>query len=334
MADSVDKDVPPSRSRHLVAPELVTAIDAFPAFDLSDAFIAALRQGGPMTSGFVLPPLPPELERVERRDILIPGWEGAPDVRLLLFVPPAATAAPRPAFLHIHGGGFVLGSAEMSDQSGRATALEQDCIVASVDYRLAPETRWPGPVDDCYAALRWLHEQAEALGIDPSRIAVGGESAGGGHAAALAILARDRGDYPICLQLLDQPMLDDRTGSGSDPHPYTGEFIWTAERNRYGWGALLGMEPGGDDVPAAAVPARTADLSGLPPACITVGALDLFVEEDIDYARRLLRAGVPTELHIMPGGYHGFGAAGPDAPQVAEVMRQRSAALARAFARP
>jgi triacylglycerol lipase len=200
-----------------------------------------------------------------------------------------------------------------------------------VDYRLAPETRYPGAVEDGYAALLWLSANAEQLGVDRARIAIGGESAGGGHAAALAIVARDRGEVPICLQVLDSPMIDDRTGSTSDPHPYCGEFVWTSVNNRFGWRALLGVEPGGPQVPTAAAPARLENFAGLAPAFILVGALDLFMEEDVEYARRLIRAGVPAELHVIPGAFHGFGAAGGTAPQVQTALRLRREALARAF---
>jgi acetyl esterase/lipase len=204
--------------------------------------------------------------------------------------------------------------------------------VVSVDYRLAPETRFPGAVEDCYAALAWLVSQAERLGVDRERVAIGGESAGGGHAAALALLVRQRGDIKLCLQMLDSPMLDDRTGSTRDAHPYCGEFVWTPASNRFGWRALLGVEPGGPEVPVEAVPARVADLSGLAPAFILVGALDLFLEEDMEYARRLTRVGVPTELHVIPGAFHGFGAAGEDQPIVRHCLNLRRHALARALA--
>jgi triacylglycerol lipase len=127
-------------------------------------------------------------------------------------------------------------------------------------------------------------------------------------------------------------MIDDRTGSISDPHPYCGEFVWPAANNRFGWHALLGIEPGSDEVPVGAAPARVADLSGLPPAFIAVGALDLFLEENLEYARRLIRAGVPTELYVTPGAYHGFGVAGDNTPQVNNNRRLRRDALARAFA--
>jgi acetyl esterase/lipase len=175
-----------------------------------------------------------------------------------------------------------------------------------VDYRLAPETPHPGPVEDCYAALRWLYSHTGELGVDPTRIAIGGASAGGGLAAGLTLLTRDRGEVPLAFQFLIFPMLDDRTVTATEPHPYTGEFIWTPEANRFGWTSLLGKEPGGPDVSPYAAAARAESLEGLPPTFINVGALDLFLEEDMEYARRLMRAGVPTELHVYPGAFHGF----------------------------
>src|SRR5581483_5805547 len=158
----------------------------------------------------------------------------------------------------------------------------------------------------CYAALTWLFTHADELGVDTMRLAIGGASAGGGLAAALGLLTRDRGIVPLAFQLLIYPMLYDCTVTTTEPHPYTGEFIWTAQANRFGWRALLGQEPGGPDVSPYAAAARAESLAGLPPTFISVGALDLFLEEDLEYARRLMRAGVPTELHVYPGAYHGF----------------------------
>jgi triacylglycerol lipase len=178
-----------------------------------------------------------------------------------------------------------------------------------------------------------LHEYSDELKIDRQRIAVGGQSAGGGHAAALVLSARDRSAIPICFQLLDSPMLDDRTGSTGDPHPVCGEFVWTAGHNFIGWHALLGMEPGSGNVPAVLVPARAPDLSRLPPTFIVVGSLDLFFEENLEYARRLVRAGVPTELHVIPGAFHGFASSGLEAPQVNQQKRLVINALLQAFAR-
>ncbi len=329
----IDPSAGAKNSRRLIAPELLPALNLLPSFDFNDEVLRAIRAGASVVEGVKPPPLSPAQQAVAREEQFVPGPPGAPKVRVLVYTPPGKVVEPRPAYLHMHGGGFMLGTPEINDSSNRTLATELDCVVVSVDYRLAPETRYPGALEDCYAALVWLHAHADRLGIDRSHIAIGGESAGGGHAAALAILARKRREVPICLQLLDSPMLDDRTGSHSDLHPYCGEFVWTPASNRFGWSSLLGMEAGGPSVPAEAVPARVADLSGLPPAFIAVGALDLFLEEDLEYARRLVRAGVPTELHVIPGAFHGFGAAGGDAPQVQTCLRLRRDALAQVWAR-
>ena len=319
-------------TRHLVAPELRPALENVPSFDFTPEVLDFIRAGGGRPEDFQPPPIPPVLEPFVPEERYVPGPKGAPEVRVLIYTPPGKSEGPRPAFFHVHGGGYVIGNPEINDISNRATVAALGCVLVSVDYRLAPETRFPGALEDCYAALKWLYENAESLGVDRDHIAIGGESAGGGHAASLAILARDRGEVPICLQLLDSPMLDDRTGSAHDPHPYCGEYVWTPSNNRFGWAALLGIEPGGVDVPEGAVPARTEDLSGLPPAFILVGGIDLFLEEDLEYARRLARAGVPIELHVIPGAFHGFFMAGPDAPQVRAAFAMRNEALARAFA--
>ena len=222
------------------------------------------------------------------------------------------------ALLWIHGGGLVMGHPPLGHEICSRFADELGIIVASVDYRLAPEHPFPAGLEDCYAALRWLHEMADELGIDAHRIAVGGDSAGGGLAAALGQLARDRGGPDICFQLLVYPMLDDRSVLRAD-HEGRGNFLWTPASNRYGWTAYLGHAPvAGDDRPHASA-ARCEDLSGLPPAWIGVGDLDLFYAEDCDYARRLEAAGVPCALRVEPGMYHG-----------AEVLRPKAPAM-RAF---
>jgi acetyl esterase/lipase len=313
-------------TRHLVDPELVAAIDAIPIANLDATSLAATR--GAMAS-MVMP-----LETYAREGIAtarrrIPGPKGAPDVEVLIYRPRAA-AQPRPVYLNIHGGGYVMGVAELNGPSNMRLAEELDCVVVSVEYRLAPETRAPGSVEDCYAALRWVHGAADELGIDRTRIAIGGESAGGGLAAALALLARDRGEIPICFQLLIYPMLDDRTATTTSPNVFAGQFVWGPASNRFAWSALLGHEPGAAGVSPYAAAARATDLSGLPPAYITVGALDLFVDEDIAYAQRLLHAGVPTELHVIPGAYHAFEMA-VEASVTVGAQRERRKALSRAF---
>ena len=312
----------------MVAPELVAGLEFFPDLDFSNGI-------APFRGNFAardLPPMAEALQAVHCEERFLPGQPGQPDVRVLHYVPPGPATGPRPAILHIHGGGFVLGTPELNDGGNRGLALTLDCVVVSVDYRLAPETTWHGSLADNYAALCWLHDRAGDLGVDRDRIALAGESAGGGHAAMLALHARDRDGPAIRFMLLDAPMLDDRTGTTADPHPHCGHFVWTPAKNRFGWGALLGMEPGGPDVGGAPVPARAADLAGLPPAFISVGALDLFLEEDIEWVRRLTRAGIAAELHVIPGAYHGFGIAAAS-PQAQQLQEWRLSALRRALRR-
>ncbi len=306
----------------LVDPELLPALKQFPAFDFSAEMVGKFRQ----TPG--MPPLPaPAPQPVERH---IPGPPGAPEVRLWV-VDPAPSEKGKPFLLFIHGGGFMMPDPVLMPRL-QEIATDCHCVVVSVDYRLAPETRYPGSLEDNYAALKWAHAHAAELGIDRSRIAVGGESAGGGHAASLAIHARDRNEVPIVFQLLIYPQLDDRTGSSHPAPPAIGHFMWTASANRFAWSSLLGVPAGSSKVPAAAVPARVASVAGLPPAWIGVGSIDLFAEEDMEYARRLVHAGVATELLVVRGAFHGFDRLVPDA----EVSKQFSAswksALRKAFA--
>ncbi len=240
----------------------------------------------------------------------IPGPPGSPGVRVLLYRPPI-TSTPTPAVLSFHGGGFISGTADMVGASCRALADEHNVLVVNVDYRLAPETPFPGPLEDCYAALCWLFGACDELGIDPNRIIVMGGSAGGGLAAALALLARDRGRHSIRAQVLNYPMLDPRTGTPEAPidNPVTGEFVWTREANQQGWRAMRGDVSISPERIGHFAPALAEDLSGLPDTFIAVGALDLLLEENVAYALRLARAGVPIELHVYPGGIHGFKAA-------------------------
>ncbi len=233
-----------------------------------------------------------------------------------------------PALLWIHGGGYVLGSVERDDLLASHLAKVAQCVVVSVEYRLAPEHPFPAPVEDCYAALKWLATHTGELGVEPSRIAIGGASAGGGLAAGLALLTRDRAEVELAFQLLIYPMIDDRNVTpASDMLPDT--FVWTRENNLMGWRAYLGREPGGADVSPYAAAARASDLAGLPPAYIPVGDLDLFLDENIEYAQRLLAAGVPTELHVYPGGYHGFNGFDPGAEIAQRFNNERDEALRR-----
>jgi triacylglycerol lipase len=231
--------------------------------------------------------------------------------------------------LHVHGGGFVSGNADMSDPNSRSYAVEMNCVVVSVDYRLAPDTPYPGPLEDCYAALVWLRAAAGELRIDPDRIAIAGESAGAGLVAALCLLARDRGQIRPRFQYLAEPMLDHR--SVDSDHPHVGHFGWTREHNRFGWSSMLGGASSASVSPYAS-PALADDLSRLPPTYIHVGAVDLFLEESLDYARRLTRAGVSVELHVWPGAYHAFQAI--DAHVSREARRVARTAIKRALHGP
>lgn len=280
----------------IVAP-MVAALTAVPAAagdwktlrETGNAELALLADAIPAVTG------------VEREDVTVAAPDGAAIPARLYRK--AGVRPPGSGILYIHGGGMVLGSMDLYDKEVAAYVAESGVPVLSVDYRLAPEHQHPVPVEDCFAALTWLHAHATGYGIDPARIAVMGDSAGGGLAAGTAILARDRA-VPVARQILIYPMLDDRNVV---PDPELVPFItWAYESNMTGWGALLGELRGRDDAPAAGAPARLDDFSGLAPAYIEVGELDIFRDEDIEYARRLGAAGVSTELHVYPGQPHGF----------------------------
>jgi acetyl esterase/lipase len=270
----------------------------------------------------------PPLDSVPFAEKWVTGSKGNPDVRM--YVVNAKAGSSRPGIVHLHGGGFVFGDAKSTVRELQELSAVLDCCAVAIDYRLAPETRYQGSVEDNYAGLLWMFTHAAELGVDPARIAVMGESAGGGHAALLAIVARDRDEVPVALQVLIYPMLDDRTGSSRQMPAHIGTIGWSAQANRFGWASFLGQQPGSRRVPSDAVPARVTNLRGLPPAFIGVGSVDLFVSEDIDYAQRLINAGVPTELHVVSGAYHGF-----DHNLTASVSKQFNAAklgaLRRAF---
>ena len=213
-------------------------------------------------------------------------------------------ATPGPAVVFLHGGGYIFGHIDLFDGPVSRYVSASGVPMLSVEYRRAPEHPFPTPTEDAYTALQWLAEHAAELGVDPGRIAVMGDSAGGGMAAALTILARERGGPAIARQILIMPMLDDRT-TAPDPHiaPY---LVWSYEDSRTAWPALLGDLAGGPDVPATAAPARLQDASGLPPAYIEVGQIDVFRDEDTAYATKLSRSGVPVEFHLHPGAPHEF----------------------------
>lgn len=238
---------------------------------------------------------------------------------------PGFRAAVRPALLWIHGGGFVMGSAAQDDAFCRRVASELGAVVASVEYRRAPEHPFPVPLEDCHRCLVALAARDD---VDAQRVAIGGASAGGGLSAALALLARDRGEVTPALQLLSYPMLDDRTVRRRDLDE-DGYRLWNNSSNLLGWRSYLGREPGGEDVSGLAAPARHQDLSGLPPAWIGVGTLDLFLDEDRAYAERLRGAGVPCTLHVTDGAFHAFDYLAPRSSVSREFRAQQIEQLSR-----
>ncbi|GGV57667.1 alpha/beta hydrolase [Streptomyces massasporeus] len=260
----------------------------------------------------------------EVEDRRVPGPEGEPDISLLICRPAAPeTAGPRPVLYHVHGGGMVIGNNRVGVDVPLAWAQALDAVVVSVEYRLAPEHPHPAPVEDVYAGLLWTADHAAELGADPERIVIAGASAGGGLCAALALLTRDRkGPQPIG-QVLMCPMLDDRNDSPST-YQMAGLGVWDRTANETGWTALLGSRRGGPDVPAYAAPARAEDLTGLPPAFLDVGSAETFRDEVVAYASRIWQAGGMAELHVWPGGFHGFDGF---APQAAVSQAARSAHL-------
>ena len=294
----------------------------FGSRDLSGETLATMRTTAAALFAEAMAEVPPN-PAVAREDRVAPGPLG--DVPVRVYRPVAATGT-LPGLLWVHGGGMIFGDVDQDDLTCDAFAEVVECVVVSVDYRLAPEHPHPAPVEDCYAALVWLAEHAAELGVDPARIAVGGASAGGGLAAGTALLARDRGTPALVFQLLVYPMLDDRDATPST-REFGGILSWGREHNVSGWKALLGDRVGGEDVDHYAAPARAEDLSGLPPALIQVGELEVFRDEDVDYALRLLRAGVPAELHVYPGAYHAWNVAAPQAGKSLRMNEERLAAL-------
>ncbi len=251
-------------------------------------------------------PLPEwqQSERVLVEDRHVPGPVGAPAVPVRIYTPLTRTGTLSGLFW-IHGGGFTAGNPEQDDALCERIVEEVGCAIVSVDYRLAPEHPFPAAPEDCYAALRWMAASAADLGIDPAQIAIGGASAGGGLAAAVALMARDRKEVPLIFELLIYPCLDDRHITSSSKAIAARGMLWERESSQRGWKAYLGSNQQGEVSPYAA-PARVADVTGLPPTYIMIGELDLMRDESIEYAMRLMQADIPTQLHVYPGAFHGF----------------------------
>jgi triacylglycerol lipase len=286
----------------LVDPELRDALALWTLPPLTAESLAQRR----VSALAMLDAIPtPHLPDITADEIQVESAFGAESIRVLAYRP-VTSDGPLPAIVHIHGGGFVMGAPEMKDVENRLLASDLCCAIYSVDHRLAPEAPHPAPVEDIYSVFAWLSANAGQLGLDRTRIGIKGESGGGGFAAAAALYARDREGPKFAFQHLIYPMIDDRTAVRRDLHPHVGEFIWTQANNYFGWRSLLGKEPGSADVSPYAAASRAEDVSGLPPTYISVGGLDLFLEENLIYADRLSRAGVPVELHVYPRAYHGF----------------------------
>jgi acetyl esterase/lipase len=246
----------------------------------------------------------PDRNDVTKEDRTVPGPDDAPDVPVRIYRPTADASGLRACVFEIHGGGFLLGSIEMMDPWCQRVASEVDCVVVSVEYRLAPEDPFPAGLEDCYAALQWTAAESAALGVDAMRIAVAGQSAGGGLAAATAMLARDRGGPGLCFQLLEIPELDDRLETQS-MKDFTDTPLWNRPNAIWSWKHYLGPQEG--EVSPYAAPSRAKDLSGLPPAFVSTMEFDPLRDEGILYALELLRAGVSVELHSYAGTFHGSG---------------------------
>jgi acetyl esterase len=309
-----------------VEPGTLAKLDRLAHWDLRS--IATIRS----SYGAVNPPPTPPNPLVTRTDEVIPGIDGRPDVRVRWYRPVDAEGS-RPGLLWLHGGAYIMGNLDENDDRLDRMVIETGCAVVSVDWRLAPEHPYPEGLDDAETVWQRLLKEPTAYRVDPSRLAIGGASAGGGVAAGLCLRLRDLGLPQPVLQLLIYPMLDDRELTPSiraseDPGHWG---LWHLRANRLCWEAYLGRLRGGD-VPPEAAPARAEDLAGLAPAFLGIGDVDAFVDENLDYAARLGRAGVPTELHVYPGVIHGGFGAPPSTPRTAQFLRDIYAALASAFA--
>jgi len=272
-----------------------------------------------------LMPAPKTPADISIENVFIAGEDERTQIRLRIYKP-KSISVPTPMLLWIHGGGYVIGKPEIDDFTCTEYVRALGIVIVSVNYRCAPKHPFPAGLNDCYTALKWIVSQSEQFSIDPKRIAVGGNSAGGGLAAALVQLAHDRNEIQPIFQLLVYPMLDDRTVLRVDIDD-SSNVTWTQKSNRFGWESYLGKECGAADVPAYSVPARRENLSGLPPAWIGVGSLDIFHDENTAYAQRLNEDGVECEIDVVTGAFHGFDVFDPQIPIVQDFRIAQIEAL-------
>ncbi|HEY5024220.1 MAG TPA: alpha/beta hydrolase [Acidimicrobiales bacterium] len=290
-------------------PELAVVLAGFPSGvdpggNLRDMNVVRMLRSTLDLLGILGGVLPTD-ERVEVDDRAIPGLEAGSEIPVRVYAPVSRPRGTAPALVFFHGGAFVLGDRYTEELRCLRYAAEARCVVVSIDYRLAPEHPFPAPVEDCYAGLEWTVAHATELGIDPSRVGVGGSSAGGALAAAVTLMARDRGGPPLAVQILNYPVIDDRMQSAS-MMAFDATPMWTSGSNTDMWQHYLGDRDSRGEVSAYAAPGRATDLTGLPPAYVLTAELDPLRDEGIDYACRLMAAGVPTELHTVAGACHGF----------------------------
>jgi acetyl esterase/lipase len=313
--------------RDLIDPESRQTLDQLLAvlpggFNAIPDIVARREAAAAMLAAIEVPPNP----NVTHEDRSVPGPEGAPDISVRVYRPVNASGT-LPGVYFIHGGGMVLGNVEGENAVAEQVCEQVGAVVVSVEYRLAPEDPHPAQSEDCYAGLVWMARNAAELGFDPDRLAVYGGSAGGGLTIAMALLARDRGFPAIRFQMPIYPMIDD-TNETPGSHEITDIGVWDRAANIEAWQWYLG----GGKPDQYAAPARAEDLSGLPPAFIDVGTVDLFRDEDIAFATRLMQAGVPCELHVNPGAYHASEVLAPQAGLSARIWERRFDALRRALA--
>jgi acetyl esterase len=311
--------------KNRVNPDLLSALEMFSFDDLRPEYVPAIRES---QAQLFIPTIVED--SLSLTDETIVGPDANP-LRVRIYRPKSINES-LPVLLWIHGGGYILGTIESNDDLCMRFVKEANCVVVSVDYRLAPEHPYPAPIEDCYAALKWIADNAETLNIDPKRIGVAGNSAGGGLTAALTLLARDRKYPDICFQMPLYPMIDDRNNTPSANEIKEG-LIWNQKTNEQGWKMYLGEIYGTENIPAYAAPARAEDYSNLPYTYTCVGQLDPFRDETITYVTKLAQAGVDVEFHLYPECYHGFEGLNPNAYISVRTMNEYIQAVKNGFER-